>query len=96
MKMKLANIKLSTFIDFDKKNNKEDPKLKASDHISISKYKNIFAKDYALNWPKEVSVIPKLEVLCRRHMLLFILTVKKLLEYFRKTYCKKQIKKNLE
>ena len=96
MKMKLADIKLSTFIDFDKKNNKEDPKLKASDHISISKYKNIFAKGYALNWPEEVSVIPKLEVLCRRHMLLVILTVKKLLEHFRRIYCKKQIKKNLE
>ena len=33
-----------TYIDFNKKNNKEDLKFKIGDHVTISKYKNIFAK----------------------------------------------------
>ena len=41
-KIKPANVKDNTYIDFYKKNNKEDPKFKAGDHIKISKYKNIF------------------------------------------------------
>ena len=28
---------------------KNNPKLKVSDHVRISKYKNIFARDYVLN-----------------------------------------------
>ena len=40
--MKPANVKDNRYIDFDKNNNKEDPKFKAGDHIRISKYKNSF------------------------------------------------------
>ena len=38
------DLKTSTYIDFDKENNKEDPKFKALEHVRISKYNNIFAK----------------------------------------------------
>ena len=38
----------------------------------------------------------KLKILFRGHMLLIILMVKKLMEYFTKKNCKKQIKKSLE
>ena len=32
-------------------------KFKIGDHVRISKYKNIFTKGYAPNWPEEVIVI---------------------------------------
>ena len=40
---------------------KEDPKFKVGDYVRISKYKNIFAKGYALNWSEEVFVISKIK-----------------------------------
>ena len=46
-RMKPADVKSSIYIDFDKKNNKEGSKFKVSDHVIISKYKNIFVKGYA-------------------------------------------------
>ena len=47
---------MKIFEDF----NKKDPKFKVSDHVRISKYKNIFAKGYTPNW-SEVFVISKIE-----------------------------------
>ena len=40
---------LSTYIDFNKENKKEDLKLEVDDDIRTSKYKNIFAKGYVPN-----------------------------------------------
>ena len=48
--MKPVDVKSSTYIDFHKKNNKEDAKFKAGDHVIISKYKSIFEKDCVSNW----------------------------------------------
>ena len=42
--MKPVNLKLSTYIDCGKKNNKEDLKFKVGNHKRVYKYKNIFAK----------------------------------------------------
>ena len=61
IKMKPVDVKSSTYIDFDKKNNKEDPKFKVGDHARISKYKNIFAKGYIPNWSEEVFIITKVK-----------------------------------
>ena len=47
--MKPADVKSTTYID-PKKNNEEGPKFKVGDHVRISKYKNIFAKNYVSNW----------------------------------------------
>ena len=58
IKMKPVDVKPSTDIDFKKENN-EDPKFKVCDHVTLSKYKNIFAKDYVPNWSEEVFVIKK-------------------------------------
>ena len=60
VKMKPVDVKLSTYIDFDKKNNKEGPKFKVRDHIRISKYKNIFEKGCTPNCSEEVFVIKKI------------------------------------
>ena len=45
---------------------------------------------------KKVFVINKVSILYRGHMLLEILMMKKLLEWFTKKDCKKQVKKSLE
>ena len=49
IKMKPVDVKSSKYIDFDKENNKEDPKLKVGDHVRISKYRSIFGKFYVPN-----------------------------------------------
>ena len=41
--------------------NDKDLKFKVGDHVSISKYKNIFAKGYTPNLPEEVFVIKKVK-----------------------------------
>ena len=47
---------LINFVSGEKK-----PKFKVGDHVTILRYKNIFAKGYAPNWPKEVFVISKIK-----------------------------------
>ena len=47
-------------IDVKEINNK-DPKFEVGDRVGISKYKNIFAKGYMLNWSEEVFVIKKVK-----------------------------------
>ena len=57
IKIKSVDIKSSTYFYFNKETNKEDPKFKVSDHLSISKYRNIFASVNVPNWSVEVFVI---------------------------------------
>ena len=94
--MKHVGVNQSMYIDYNKENNKEDPKFKVGDDVRISKYKIIFGKCYVSNWSEEVFLFQSLKVLFRGHMLLVILKAKKLLECFTKKNCKKQIKKSLE
>ena len=61
IKMKPIDAKSSTCIDSSKEIYNRDPKLKMSDIVKISKYKNIFLKGYFLNWSEEVFVIKKVE-----------------------------------
>ena len=61
IKMKPIDVKDNTYIDFGKEVNDSDPKFKVSDHVRISKYKNIFAKGYAPNWSEEIFVIKKIK-----------------------------------
>ena len=41
--------------------NKKIPKFKVDDNVRISKYKNIFAKEYTPNWSEDVFVINKIK-----------------------------------
>ena len=50
IKMKPVDVKDNAYIDFKKEVNDKDPKLKFGNHVTISKYKNIFAKGYTPNW----------------------------------------------
>ena len=61
IKMKSFYVKDNTHIDFGKEVNDNDSKFKVGDHVRISKYKNIFAKGYAPNWPEEVFVMKKIK-----------------------------------
>ena len=61
IKMKPADVKDNTYIDFEKKVNDKDPKFKIGDHVRISKYKNIFAKGYMPNWSEEFFIINKIK-----------------------------------
>ena len=61
IKMKPVDVNTSTYIDFDKKNNKDDRKFKVGDHVRILKYKHIFAKGYVSNWSEEIFVITKIK-----------------------------------
>ena len=96
MKPTAIDVKSNTYSYSSKKIKNKSSKFKIGDIVRISKYKNIFPKRYTPNWSVEVFVIKKLKILCRGHMLLMILMEKKLLKYFTKANCKKQIKKNLE
>ena len=50
IKMKPVDVKDNTYIDFKKEVNDKDPKFKVGDYVRISKYENIFAKEYMPNW----------------------------------------------
>ena len=59
--MKPLDIKNNTYTDSNKVVNYKNHKFKVKDHVRISKYKNIFAKGYTLNWSEEVFVIIKVK-----------------------------------
>ena len=44
IKMKPVDVRNNTYIDSNKEVNDKDPKFKVSDHVRISKYKNILSK----------------------------------------------------
>ena len=61
IKTKPIDVKDNIYINTDKETNDKDPKFKVDDRVRISKYKNIFAKDYSPNWSEEIFVIEKLK-----------------------------------
>ena len=61
IKIKPVDVKDNTYIDFNKEVNDKDPKFKLDDHARISKYKNIFAKEYTPNWSEEDFVVSKIK-----------------------------------
>ena len=59
--MKSIGVKDKTYININKEVNDKDPKFKVGDHVRISTYKNIFAKDYTQNWSEEIFVIKRIK-----------------------------------
>ena len=55
--MKPIDVIDDSFAEYNEESNKKDPKFKIGDYVRISKYKNIFAKGYALNWSEEVFLL---------------------------------------
>ena len=58
-KIKLVDVKPSTYLDSSKEISYKDSKFKIGDIVRISKYKNIFTKGYIPNWSEEIFVIKK-------------------------------------
>ena len=58
-KIKPVDIKSNKYINSSKEINDKKPKFRISDIVRISKYKDIFAKDYVPNWSEEFFVIKK-------------------------------------
>ena len=47
--MKPINVTNDSFAEYNEYSNKKDPKFKVGNPVRISKYKSIFAKEYAPN-----------------------------------------------
>ena len=61
IKMKPIDVKSDSFPKYNEEFNKKDPRFKVGDHVRISKYKNIFAKEYTPNWSEEIFVVSKIK-----------------------------------
>ena len=61
IKMKPVDVKSNFYAEYNVDSNAKDLKFKIDDHIRISKYKNIFPKEYAPNWSEEIFVISKIK-----------------------------------
>ena len=61
IKMKPIDVTDDSFVEHNEEFNKKGPKFKVGDHVRISKYKNIFAKGYVLNWSEEVFIVNKIK-----------------------------------
>ena len=61
IKIKPVDGKWNAYIDSSKGIINKDPKFKIGDIVRISKYENIFAKDYVQNWSEQVFVIRKVK-----------------------------------
>ena len=61
IKMKPVDVKSSTYIDSSEEINNDDPRFKIGAIVRISKYKNIFPKDYVRNWSEEFFAITKVK-----------------------------------
>ena len=53
IKMKPIDVTNDSYAEYSEDFNKKGPKFKVNDHVRISKYKNIFAKEYVPNWSEE-------------------------------------------
>ena len=61
MKMKPIDVTEGSYAEYNEDSYKKDPKFKVDDHIRISKYKNIFVKEYAPNWSEEAFAVSKIK-----------------------------------
>ena len=63
IKMKPIDVTSNSYAEYNKDFNKKDPKFKVGDYVRISKYKNIFDKEYTPNWSEEIFVVRKIQFL---------------------------------
>ena len=61
IKMKPIEVTNDSYAEYNEDSNSKNPKFKVGDRVRNSKYKNIFSKGYALNWPEEVFIINKIK-----------------------------------
>ena len=68
IKVKPVVVKSKTYINFNKENNYEGPKLKVGDYVRISKYKSNFFQKVAFQIGRKKFLLEKLKILCCGHM----------------------------
>ena len=61
MKMKPTDVTSDSYAEYHKDFSENKTKFKIGDLVTISKYKNIFAKGYTQNWSEEVFIITKVK-----------------------------------
>ena len=61
IKVKTIDVTDDSYAEYNEDFDKKDPNFKVSDHVRISKYKNIFAKGYTPNWSEEIFVVSKIK-----------------------------------
>ena len=66
IKMKPVDVGEDSFAEyngivFNEESNEKDLKFKRDDHVRISKFKNVFAKEYTPNWSEEIFVVGKIK-----------------------------------
>ena len=59
--MKPKDVEDDSVAEYNEDSNEKGPKFKVGDYVSISKYKNIFAKGYSPNWSEEIFVVKKIK-----------------------------------
>ena len=96
IKIKRVDVNLNTYINSSKDVNGKDPKFKIGYIVKVSKYKNIFAKDYVPSWSKEVFVIKKVRNTVPWTYVISDLKGEEIVEMFYEKELQKKIKKSLE
>ena len=61
IKMKPTDVKSNSYAECNADSNEKDPKFNVGDHVRISIYTNIFAKEHTPNWSEEDFVIEKVK-----------------------------------
>ena len=59
--MKPIDVMNDSYAEYNENLSKKHPLFKVSNHVRISKYKNIFAKGYTPNWPEEIFVFSNIK-----------------------------------
>ena len=59
--MKPIDVKNDSFAEHNEESAEKDPKFKVGDLARVSRYKDIFAKDYTPNWSEETFVVKKIK-----------------------------------
>ena len=95
IKMKPVDVRSDSYTEYNEDSNEKVPKFKVGDHVSISEYKNIFAKGYTQNW-SEVFVVSEIKNTVPWTYVISDLNGEKLMEVFMKKNWKILAKKNSE
>ena len=61
LKRKPVDVTSDSYAEYNVGSNVTKPKFKVGDHVSISKYENIFTKGYTQNWSEKVFLVSKIK-----------------------------------
>ena len=59
--MKPIDVKFGSYAEYSVDSNAKEAKFEVGDRVRISKYTNLFTKEYAHNWSEEIFVISKVK-----------------------------------